>query len=94
MVEAIRRQNTIQFLVIASTGNTADFGDLTVGRGEAKGCSGFTNFTIVAGNSPSAIVSNIDKVNISTNGNAVDFGFLSVANSNKHCAISDSHGGL
>ncbi len=31
--------NTIQYLTIDSTGNSTDFGDLTVGRAGFSGCS-------------------------------------------------------
>ena len=75
--------NTIDFITISSTGNAADFGDLTQSRYGPSACSSSTRGIFSGGNSPSVPppgASNvIDYVTISSIGNAVDFGDLTVS---------------
>ncbi|MEC8552215.1 MAG: hypothetical protein VXY93_17105, partial [Pseudomonadota bacterium] len=73
-------QNAIEFVTIASIGNSTDFGDLTHPR---LGCSS-NNDTIrgvwSGGQGPGHSAVNImDYVTISTTGNALDFGDISQA---------------
>ena len=73
-------QNVIQYVTIATTGNSLDFGDLTVGRQSGAGCS--TNVRAIFGggiNSSSTRFNTIDYVTIATTGNATDFGDLASA---------------
>ena len=69
--------NTIEFVTIASTGNSLDFGDLTVARYSVGAVSNSTRCVFMMGNiNP---VSNsqtnvIDFFNTATTGNAQDFG--------------------
>ena len=73
--------NVIEYITIASEGNGIDFGDLTVVRGESSSCSSSTRGVWGGGyfNSPAATFTNvIDYIEISTIGNALDFGDLSV----------------
>ena len=69
--------NTIQYITIASSGDSIDFGDLSVGRGYSSGTSSSTRGIWVAGATPSANTNTIDYAEISTLGNAADFGDIS-----------------
>ena len=72
--------NTIEYVTIASAGNSIDYGDLTVGnRAYVGSCSSSTRGMWGGGytTSPSTgTVNIIDYVEIATIGNAVDFGDL------------------
>jgi len=74
--------NIIDYITIASAGNATDFGDLTIGR-ENMGPQSVSNTTraiFAAGypNTGSTGINVIDYVTISSTGNAVDFGDLTV----------------
>jgi len=71
----------IDYVNIASTGNAADFGNLTKARMES---GGFANSTraLVAGDSVPSSDNTIDFWTISTTGNAQDFGDLLAATAN------------
>ena len=73
--------DTIDYVNIASTGNAADFGNLTKARQES---GGFANSTraLVAGDSVPASDNTIDFWTISSTGNATDFGDLLAATAN------------
>jgi len=91
--------NVIQFVTIATKGNTTDFGDSLLGGYGAGGASATRG---VAGGGYSAnaptgesggFTNIIDFVEIATTGNAKDFGDLSVAK--RHVkGDSNGHGGL
>ena len=68
--------NTIQFVTIASTGNTQDFGDLLQVRQEASACANATRAICFGGGPGSAAQGSIDFFTIATLGNASDFGDL------------------
>ena len=70
------RQNTIEFVNIASTGNTQDFGDLTRIVTAVGGCASATRGLFGGGYNPSVDNNAIEFVTIATAGNAVDFGDL------------------
>ena len=76
-------QNVIDATDIASLGNSVDFGDLTMTRYFQSGVSSPTRGVIAAGYNPSSPVSGytkiVDFVTISTQGNAADFGQMTVA---------------
>ena len=94
--------NVIQFVTMASTGNAANFGDLTTANQRSAGMSNRTRGLFSGGATPnsSTAVNSIDKITIQTQGNATDFGDypaytgggLSPATQAAGC--SDSHGGL
>ncbi len=68
--------NIIDYITISSTGNSTDFGDLTVARGSSGnnfgGCSnGTSERGIFAGGTTKNV---IDYITISSTGNATDFG--------------------
>lgn len=86
--------NCIQYLTISTTGNTQDFGDLTIDRNRTSGTSDATR-GIMGGGNPSTARNSIEFITISTTGNGQDFGDFSVT---KHSyydgACSNAHGGL
>ena len=83
--------STIEYLTIASEGNTTHFGNLTVGR-SASGASGGTRGIFAAGSTGSN-TNIIDFINIASTGNASDFGDMNDAMSGMS-GVSDAHGGL
>jgi hypothetical protein len=89
--------NIIEYVTIATTGSSTDFGDLTVARYSLSASSSQTRAVWCGGGgdtSPSVTnVNTIDYVTISTAGNAIDFGdHLFTGRYGAGC--SDSHGGL
>ena len=89
------RQNVIQYVTIASTGNASDFGDLTDTVSDAASNSNKILAVFAGGfdSSGSARGNHIDKVTIATTGNASDFGDLTGEKSN-FSGCSNSHGGI
>jgi len=89
--------NIIEYVTIGSTGNTTDFGDLTVSRGQLAATSGSNGRGVFAGGgtgSASGTDNNtVDFISIATTGNATDFGDLTSAWVNSG-ATSGSHGGI
>ena len=87
--------NTIEFITIATLGNTSDFGDLTTIRGRGAGVSNSIRGCFIGGQSasPTIDLNSIEFVTIATTGNAQDFGDLSALNESMQGA-SDSHGGI
>ena len=86
-------QNTAEFLTIATTGNTIDFGDTTQARYSSFGsCCSRTRMVIPGGYVAPAPVTTIDSFEIATTGNAIDFGDLSTAGG--PTSTSNGHGGL
>ena len=84
-------QNTIEFITIATLGNSIDFGDSTANGGDRAGCSSSTRAicNLGASNSDTAV----DYVQIMTTGDAIDFGDLHTGN--YECGgLSNGHGGL
>ena len=79
--------NVIQFLTIATTGNTQDFGDcITITKNPTQ--AGNATRTICAGNSYPAINNTIQYITIPTTGNAAEFGDLSSARVNSGAGAS------
>ena len=71
------RLNTIDYITTGTTGNSTDFGDLTVGLQGASGTSNGTVGVWTGGfNTSSATINVIQSVTIQTPGNATDFGDL------------------
>ncbi len=67
--------NTMEFVTIASTSNTTDFGDLVVARRSLTALASDTR-GIWAGGATPAMREEIDYATIATVGNAIDFGNL------------------
>ena len=85
--------STIQYVTIATRGNTTYFGDVTTQRRYGACCSSPTRAVYCGGLNP-ALEQTMDYITIATEGNAVDFGDLF----DHHFAIpngcSNAHGGL
>ena len=69
--------NAISYVLIASTGNAQDFGDLTTSRNKIGACS--SSARGLFGGGGDTPVNTIDYVTIATTGNATDFGDLTVS---------------
>ena len=80
----------IEFITIATTGNSSDFGDGLITRGDGVCAANQTN-CLIGGSGGSN--TSLAYVVISTLGNAVDFGDLPHP-SQSTGAISNAHGGL
>ena len=84
--------NDIDYITIASAGNSVSFGDLTTTRSSVTSCSSSTRGVFAGGYNPTR-VNTIEYVEFATEGNAVDFGdLLSVLEVAGGC--SNAHGGL
>ena len=69
--------STMDYVEIATTGNAADFGDLTVKRYNVSGCASATRGLFMGGQgAPGTLYNTIDYVTISSGGGANDFGDL------------------
>jgi len=86
--------NCIQFITISTTGNSIDFGDLTIDRNRFTGTSDATRGVFGGGN-PGTARNAIEFITIATTGNGTDFGDFTVS---KHSyydgGCSNAHGGL
>ena len=86
--------NCIQYITIATTGNSLDFGDLINYKNRSAGACDATR-GLCAGGNPTPQRNSIDFVTISTLGNSQDFGDFTVT---KHSyydgGCSNAHGGL
>lgn len=88
-------QNTIGYVTISTTSNTADFGDLTNARYSTQACSNGTNdrgvfWGGVGSHGSSGEI--IDYVTISSTGNAADFGDEIVSGDGINAAGATSNG--
>ena len=84
--------NIIEYVTIATTGNTSDFGDLTNTRRYLAGVSSNTRGVFGSGSTP-AQNNTIDFITIATTGNATDFGDATIANEHR-AGISNSIRGV
>ena len=86
--------NLIEFINIASLGNSQEFGDLSSAK--SMGDSGASNSTriVFGGGIDPAGLNTMEYLNISTQGNVVDFGDLTQARFRRPGVVSNSHGGL
>ena len=88
--------NRMEYITIASTGNTVHFGDLQHKRGNASGLSNSTTAVIAGGctdNGGSTATNAMEFITIATTGNGVEFGDTT-ATCLRTQGSSDSHGGL
>ncbi len=74
--------NTMEFVTIANSSNTTDFGDLTVARRSLNSLSSETRGIWAGGTTNPAMSDVIDFATIATAGNATDFGNLTVGRRN------------
>ena len=100
VVSAPSRNKNMNFITTASTGNAIDFGDMSYTRANASndGASSPTRGIFSGGGSPATDNDNsrmrsIEKLEIATLGNTVDFGDMTDHTSNHH-VMSNAHGGL
>ena len=69
----------MQYITISTTGNSIDFGNLSLARYYVRGTASSTRGIFAGGTSPGPAVTNtIDYVTIASNGGASDFGDMSV----------------
>ena len=85
VTSAPARINTINYITLATTGNSADFGDLTTNRNGTGALSNSTRGVWGGGETPSS-VDTMDYVTLATLGNAVDFGNMV---GNRHNSTED-----
>ena len=93
---AVTYFNTIEYITISSTGNVTDFGDLSAGKFSLSACSSSTRGVFGGGQTPTpatTYLNTIEYITISSTGNVVDFGDLSV-NKNSLSACSSSTRGV
>ena len=86
------RVNQIQYITIATEGNSIDFGDLSATRFGAASMSNSTR-AIFAGGSQPGNQNIMEYVTIATTGNVTDFGDMSTVRTVAG-GLSDVHGGL
>ena len=84
--------NVIDFITIASTGNSADFGDLTQARGSLDCSFGNSTRGLFAGGYAPGDQNTIDFITIATLGNATDFGDTTFALSQAGGCASPTRG--
>jgi hypothetical protein len=84
--------DAIEYITIASTGNSTDFGDLTISKTGRAAASSSTLGVWAGGQS--AYDNTIDYVNIGTTGNASDWGNLTSVRGSVSGGTSSVHGGL
>ena len=82
----------MQYITIATEGDTTDFGDLTGNRRDTAACASSTRGIVAGGKTPS-YVNIIEYVEIASTGNATDFGDLTSTRAQMG-GFSDVHGGL
>ena len=70
------RENTIDYVTIASAGNATDFGNMTQALREIGGSSSSTRGLIAGGYTAPANLNTIEFITIATTGNSQDFGDL------------------
>ena len=88
--------NVIQYITIATLGNSSDFGDMNVQRMATSSYSSSIRGIAAGGysGSPAANINNIEYITISSTGNGFDFGDLPVAGRNNAGGFSDNVRGM
>ena len=82
--------DTIEYITFASTGNSADFGDLASTRQHGiGGCGDGTKGIFMGGQVPGDQTDAIDYVNIASTGDATDFGNLTTTVYGKAASSGD-----
>ena len=91
-------RDIIDFVTISSTGNATDFGNLTINRqppcsfsNATRGCCA-GGYAIAPLISPNQNVTTIDFVTIAVEGNAIDFGDMTVAYRSRYSCQSPTRG--
>ena len=68
----------MQYITISTTGNSIDFGNLSIARYYVRGTASSTRGVFAGGTVPGAVTNTIDYVTIASNGGASDFGDMSI----------------
>ena len=84
--------NNIEYVTIATKGNSIDFGNGTLARKDGASLASKTR-GITAGGSNPTLQNIIDSMEIATTGDALDFGDLSETRTSVN-GSSNAHGGL
>ena len=85
--------NVIQYITIATTGNSTNFGDTTVASQYAGGCGSPTRGVFSAGATDGPTLTNIiEYVTIATTGNSTNFGDLTAVNVGAMALSSSTRG--
>ena len=85
-------QNNIDYITIATKGDTKDFGDTSALRTATGGCASPTRGLFMGGQVPGGHSDVIDYVTIASLGNATDFGNLTVARAQTDGGSSHTRG--
>jgi len=86
--------NIIEYITISTFGNSTNFGDSVTSNGHrGGGCCSPTRGLFMGGWTGSDETTEMETINIQTEGNAVDFGDLTTAAINVY-GCSNAHGGL
>ena len=85
-------QNTIDYITIATKGDSKDFGDISALRSATGGCASQTRGLFMGGQVPGGQSDVIDYVTIATTGNATDFGNLTTARAQTDGGSSHTRG--
>ena len=85
--------NTIEFANIDTTGNFADFGDLTAARNEGKACASRTRAIFAGGTLSPSDRNDIYFVTIASKGDTSTFG-NTLANVSEHAGLSNETRGI
>jgi len=86
--------NTLQYITIGSTGNSTDFGDMTIAATSRAGMASITR-GVYSGGSTGSNSNVIDYITILSTGNATDFGDATTAhNPNANTGASSSTRGV
>jgi len=80
--------NSIEQITISTTGNSTDFGDLSVGRNNLGSCSSSTRGVFVGGST----INVMDYVTFASAGNATDFGDLNSTAAGASAASNSTRG--
>ena len=88
------KSNIMEYITIATLGNSIDFGDLFAACTSCLGTSNNVRGVFAGGYVSPTEVNTIQYITIATTGNALDFGDLTSAKGYLPVAYSDSHGGL
>ena len=83
----------IEVLTIATLGNSVKFGELSGNRDLLGGASSPTRGVYAGGKTPSSATNIMEYISLQTEGDAVDFGDLTVAGYGVY-GLSNAHGGL
>jgi len=86
--------NIIEYITIATLGNSIDFGDLVAASNSGKGTSNNVRGVFAGGYVSPAEINTIQYITIATTGNASDFGDLVSSKGYLPAVHSDSHGGI